>query len=385
MCLECLASDAQQATGRLDRRSMLAGVGSAAATLGLAACSSSSASAAARTGTAGHTPTGTAGTPSKLEIVLLGTYAGPPIQPHRTGISTALVVDGHTYLVDCGRASATQYVKSGLRLSDLDSILLTHLHADHVADYYNFFLLGGSIPNQRHDTLGGPVKIFGPAPAGGLPPKFGGGTTPIVAPQNPTPGTLTMTARCHEAYAYSSNVFARDMGVRDIRTRTDVHEIALPDLGATFRDRAPTMKPFPAMRDDHVTVTAILVPHGAVFPSFAFRFDTRYGSVTFSGDTTYSDNVITLAHGSDVLLHEAINLRGSSLPDTVRDHMLQSHVEVQKVGSIAQRAGVRHLILTHIGDLAHGTIDTDQWTRWARHGFGGKVTVGQDLHRFVLA
>jgi ribonuclease BN (tRNA processing enzyme) len=55
------------------------------------------------------------------------------------------------------------------------------------------------------------------------------------------------------------------------------------------------IKPFIVMKDDKVTVTATLVPHGPVFPAFAYRFDTKYGSVTFSGDTTKSTNLITLA------------------------------------------------------------------------------------------
>lgn len=381
MCSERSSGRGYSVAGALNRRSVLTGIGGAAATVGLAACGTSASSASAPTGAAA----GKTGGAAKLEIVLLGTFGGPPIQPDRTGISTALVVDGHTYLVDCGRAAATQYVKSGLRLSDLEAIFLTHLHADHIADYYDFFLLGGSIPNRHKDTLGGPVAVYGPGPAGGLSPKFGGGTAPTVAPDDPTPGTRMMTQRCHEAYAYSSNMFARDMGIRDIRTLTDVHEIDLPGVKATFRHRAPRMEPFTVMSDDRVTVSAVLVPHGPVFPSFAFRFDTDHGSVTFSGDTTYSDNLTTLAHGSDVLLHEAINLQGSKMPTTVREHMLESHVEVQKVGSIAQRAGVRHLILTHIGDMARRPIDAGQWTTWAQHGFDGKVTVGQDLHRFTLA
>ncbi|MER5391002.1 hypothetical protein [Saccharopolyspora sp. NPDC002686] len=70
-----------------------------------------------------------------------------------------------------------------------------------------------------------------------------------------------------------------------------------------FIDRA-------VMEDDRVKVSAVLVPHGPVFPSFAFRFDTAHGSVTFSGDATCTDNLVKLARGSDILVHEAINLRG---------------------------------------------------------------------------
>ncbi|WP_203721773.1 MBL fold metallo-hydrolase [Streptomyces coelicoflavus] len=101
-----------------------------------------------------------------LELVLLGTKAGPPVDPPR-GISSALVVDGATYVVDRGRSAVTQYIRAGPTLASRSGIFITHLHADHVADYYKFFLLGGSVPNQEGDRLTGPVPVHGPGPAGG--------------------------------------------------------------------------------------------------------------------------------------------------------------------------------------------------------------------------
>lgn len=385
MCTLC-GPDESVAGPRVSRRTMLAALGGAAALLGTAGC------AGAATGSDSTAPvallpeTGIGPADrAPLELVLLGTKAGPPIDPLRVGISTALVVDGATYVIDCGRSAATQYVRSGLTLDSLAGIFITHLHADHIADYYNFFLLGGSVPNQEGDALPGPIPVYGPGPAGGLPPKFGGGDAATVNPADPTPGIAALTAQCHDAYAYSTNVFLRDMGIRDIRTLTDVHEIAAPDVGASFENTAPAMKPFVVMEDERVKVTAILVPHGPVFPAFAFRFDTRHGSVTFSGDTTYTDNIVELAKGSDVLVHEAISVEGFEAPEVFLDHLLQSHVEVQKVGPIAQRAGAAKLVLTHISDLSGNPLDAGKWKAWAQAGYDGEVVVGDDLQRIRLA
>lgn len=323
---------------------------------------------------------------AKLELVLLGTRAGPPIDPYRMGISTALVVDGSTYLVDCGRGSVTQYVRAGLRLSALRSIFITHLHADHVADYYNYFLLSGSSPNSRGDAMPDHISVYGPGAAGGLPPTFGGGEAPTVSPARPTPGLVDLTNSCHDAHAYSHNVFLRDTGVRDARDLADVHEIDLPDIGADYENTAPEMEPFVVMEDNKVRVSAILVPHGPVFPSFAYRFDTRHGSVTFSGDTTYTPNIPRLARDTDVLVHEAISLEGvTGLPPAYINHQIESHVEVQKVGTIAAAAQARHLVLSHIGDGARNPLNPRQWARWAQHGYHGRVTVGDDLQRIRIA
>ncbi|GAA4479752.1 MBL fold metallo-hydrolase [Rhodococcus olei] len=370
----------------LPRRGFLGALGLGAVVASVAACASTDTPAAASVATAasGAAPEGF----GPLELVLLGTEAGPPVEPSAAGISTALVVDGVTYVIDCGRASLTQYVRSGLRLADLRSIFVTHLHADHVADYYNYFLLGGSGPNiQFRDVLSGPVGVYGPGPAGGLGPKFGGGEAPTISPENPTPGIAELTRKCHEAFAYSSNSFMRDTGVRDVRTLADVHEITLPAIGATFENTSPAMDPFVVMEDDRVKVSAVLVPHGPIFPAFAFRFDTAHGSVTFSGDTTYSENLVRLAQGSDVLVHEAVNVQGGEvrLPPAALDHMLQSHVEVQKVGEIAQRAGVPTLVISHLIDFVTTPIDRDRWKAWAREGYDGEVIVGEDLQRIRVS
>ena len=60
--------------------------------------------------------------------------------------------------------------------------------------------------------------------------------------------------------------------------------------------------------DRGVSVTATLVQHAPVFPAFGFRFDTPHGSVAFSGDTGPCDNVVRLADGADILVHEVIDV-----------------------------------------------------------------------------
>lgn len=390
MCASCDAGHsgdsgpAEQDVGAsfdFSRRSVLAGIGGVAAAFGVSACSSSKSPQVASSVVASGGP---AAPPQfKLAVVLLGTQAGPPIMADRTGISTALVVDGATYVIDCGRASATQFRRAGLAFSTMKNIFITHLHADHVADYYNFFMLGGGTDPHVNDGVTAPIQVYGPGPAGGLQPAFGGASVATAEPANPTPGLAELTHKCNEAFAYSNNVLMRDTGLQDISTIPVVHEIPLPNVGATYTNTAPHMAPFPVMSDDHVHVTATLVPHGPVFPSFAFRFDTEYGSVTISGDTTMSDNLIELAHGCDVLVHESVNTQGSQLPAAAQDHMMQSHTQVQQVGSIAQRAEAKKLVLSHIADF-NRALDPAQWQIWAKQGYNGDVVIGSDLQTITV-
>jgi hypothetical protein len=98
------------------------------------------------------------------------------------------------------------------------------------------------------------------------------------------------------------------------------------------------MDPFPVMSDDNVAVTATLVSHYNVYPAFGFRFDLKKAgkSVTFSGDTTKSDNLITLAQGTDILVHES----HFSLDDAFHhnifppNYLPASHTSAEQVGEV---------------------------------------------------
>ena len=100
-----------------------------------------------------------------------------------------------------------------------------------------------------------------------------------------------------------------------------------------------------AYEDDRVLVTTIENTH---FPEWAkeqmphralsYRFDTDDRSIVFSGDTTYSENLVKLAQGADIFVCETIELvdqpsewfdqrnRGRwSLPGCYREGYLGTH------------------------------------------------------------
>jgi ribonuclease BN (tRNA processing enzyme) len=133
-------------------------------------------------------------------------------------------------VVDAGRSAVTQYLRAGVEFKSLDSIFITHLHADHIADYYNFFFVGGSVTNDSGDNLAGPVHVYGPGSAGALPPPVTVGA-PTVNPAAPTPGITELTQRLTEGYAYSHNIFIRETDVRDVNTLIDAHDVTIPPVG----------------------------------------------------------------------------------------------------------------------------------------------------------
>ncbi|WP_419817844.1 MBL fold metallo-hydrolase [Glaciibacter flavus] len=340
--------------------------------------------------------------PKGTVLTLLGTAGGPQAEYGRTGTSSVLTVDGYNYLVDAGRASVTQYLNSGLQFFQLAAMFMTHLHADHLADYYNYFLLEGGQANAEGDRLNldrkTQLQVFGPGSAGALPVTKN--SFPTIAPQAPVPGIKDLTERLNEGYAYSYNLFMRGDGTQDIRLVQKINEIEIPaSAGASSTNTAPLMDPFKIYEDSRVSVSAILVPHGAVFPTFAYRFDTAHGAVVFSGDTSApgftpaTNNIVKIAQGADILVHEVINWEVISAAATLRhedtssaffQHLKTSHTSTSEVAKVAQAAGVPQLVLTHLIPSNPLLISDAVWKAQCSVGYSGRVHVGNDRDQIPL-
>ncbi|HPB31086.1 MAG TPA: MBL fold metallo-hydrolase, partial [Candidatus Sumerlaeota bacterium] len=149
----------------------------------------------------------------------------------------------------------------------------------------------------------------------------------------------------------------------------------------------PDMEPIFVYGDSLVSVTAILVNHGPVYPAFAFRFDTPDGSVVFSGDTGYPcTNLIRLAQDADVLVHEVIdpgfidNLFPQPIPDQYKPlkfHLESAHTMINDVGKHATEANVKTLVLNHI---VPGNTPKARLMEAGRN-FSGRMMIGSDLMR----
>lgn len=323
-------------------------------------------------------------------IVTLGTAGGPrwwrgEHASRRTGIATAVVVGDAVYLVDCGHGVGRRMSEAGLEIRDLRAIFLTHLHSDHTVDLASLAIFG---LYELLDRRGDPVRILGPGNRGALPPLSPRATVPPVpvAPDCPTPGTREMFETLMRAHATDLN----DRIIDSLRPSPfelfEAGDIVIPATVGYDPNGNPTpdMEPFEIFRDELVTVSAILVEHPPIAPAFGLRFDTAEGSVTFSGDTAYTPNMVRLARDTDLLLHEAIDfgyverLYGDKTDDgsrAARDHHYKSHTSVADAARVAQEAGVHQLALHH---LVPGTAPDAVW-RQAQQYFDGIFHVPDDL------
>jgi ribonuclease BN (tRNA processing enzyme) len=277
---------------------------------------------------------------AKSRLILLGTAGGPTPKLTRAAPANAVVVNGQTYVVDCGNGVARQLVLAGLKLGSIRAVFVTHHHSDHDGDYGNLLSIAWA------SDLAHPVDTYGPPPL------------------------KRMTAQFTAMNRVDLEVRQHDEGRPPFAGLVRPHEVSASGL---------------VMRDANVRVTTAVVDHGMIKPALAYRFDCPDRSIVFSGDTRPSDNLIALARGADILVHEVMYLPAiealiAAEPNaaTLRRHLLASHTTTAQVGRVATAAGVKTLVLTHF--VPGGAPIPDQvWENAVRPHFAGRIVVGRDL------
>jgi ribonuclease BN (tRNA processing enzyme) len=203
-----------------------------------------------------------------------------------------------------------------------------------------------------------------------------------ISPGLPFPGSRDLVDHILAGYAYHFNVMPLDTYMPDAGSLVEAIDIATPP-----RTEGVAQVPVVVFEDSVVRVSAIAVTHGCAFPALGYRFDTVDGAVVFSGDTTVNADLIALAQGADILVHQVADLAfleklGASPAELER--MAAALTDVTQVGSVAERARVHQLILNHYIPAAPDAITNTEWEERASQGFSGKTTAGGDGFRTVL-
>ena len=121
---------------------------------------------------------------------------------------------------------------------------------------------------------------------------------------------------------------------------------------------------------DSFTVQSIPVEHSR--ESIAYKITGAGGqSVVYSGDTDFSENLVTLARDVDLLICE------SALPDDLKT---EGHLTPSIAGEIATRANVRKLVLTHF----YPECDQVNIEKECRQTYDGPLVLAEDLMRIKL-
>jgi len=280
--------------------------------------------------------------PQKTRLILLGTGGGPRVtRGGRSKPATLIVVKGVPYVIDCGEGVAQQLVEAGMQLNSLRNVLITHHHSDHNLDF------GNLIYDAWVTGLSMPVDAYGPPPL------------------------KAMVAAYQQLNKFDIETRIADEGRPDLRKMIHVHEFTRPGL---------------VLQNADVKVTSTRVRHPPITQAYAYRFDAADRSIVISGDTAYSPELIELARGADVLVHEVMDPAGietiiGRLPNatTLRQHLMASHTLVEEVGKVAAAAGVKTVVLSHLVPADDMSITDAMWAAGVRKYFSGQIIVGRDL------
>lgn len=277
--------------------------------------------------------------PDSSAVVLLGT-GGPFPDPRASGPATAVTVGDRVFLFDAGPGVERQLRAAHLPIKGVTALFVTHLHSDHTLGYPDLIFTSWVMGR------GTPLAVFGP------------------------PGLRAMTDHILAAYA------------EDIRIRTAGLEHERP---GGWRVRVTEIRPGVVYDSGGVRVTAFPVSHGSWRYAFGYRIDTPHRSVVISGDTNPNEELVRIASGADVLVHEVypeVRLAAEERPggeDWPR-YMRSFHTSDRELGALAARIRPGLLVLTHI--VRMGGTDEELVAGVREGGFQGKTVVGKDLARY---
>ncbi len=254
-----------------------------------------------------------------LEVVVLG--SGTCV-PSRERSSCALLVQtaGRRFLLDAGPGTLRRLAEAEVAIDDLTAVCVSHLHPDHTADLVPLLFATRYNPEGRRTA---PLHLVGGR------------------------GFADFYARLKGAYGDWI-----DPGPG----RLELLEVAVE------RPDALTLEGI-ALR----TAPTVHTPQ-----SVAFRLQSPGGcSIVYSGDTDWSEALVDLAAGADLLVCEAAFPEGRKVA---------GHLTPALAGGIAARAGVRRLMLIHF----YPACEAADIAAECRRSWTGPLLLARDLLRISL-
>lgn len=246
------------------------------------------------------------------KLVILGTSDAVPDEQH-DNTHMLLLGDERRVLIDCASNPVMRLRKIGVDPNSITDIIMTHFHPDHVSGVplllMNMWLLG-------RDKL---LNLYG----------------------------LEHTVRLMEQF-----LDAFEWG-RWLEYPVEIKRL---------RDKKMT----PVLESIDFKITSFPVTHFVPTIGLRFEFPKSGKVLAYTCDTAPTANVIWLAKGADILLHEA---SGASA----------GHSSAAQAGEMARQAKVKKLFLIH---YPTGDYDPKILIKEAAENYDGPIALAEDFMEF---
>ena len=255
----------------------------------------------------------------EMSVTILGSGTCVP-SLKRSSCSILMKIRDKFLLFDSGAGTMHKLLENGVEIFDVSFVFYSHFHPDHTAELVPF-LFANKYPDGSRRKI---------------------------------PLTLMAGKGFAKFYDNLKNVYGHW-----IELAPDL--LTIVELDNTGHD----MREF-----DDFKVESLPVDHNP--ESIAYRITSSGGiSMVYSGDTDFSENLVTLSKDADLLICE------SALPDELK---VKGHLTPSLAGEIADRANVRKLILTHF----YPECDQVDIEKECRKTYSGPLLLAEDLMQINL-
>lgn len=271
-----------------------------------------------------------------LNVTLLGTGTPQPLL-ERFGPSILIQAGSETVLFDAGRGCLQRLRQLNVSYAKIDALFLTHLHSDHVVGLPDLWLTGWLVSERST-----PLDVYGPA------------------------GTNEMIAYLQKAFAFDIKIRVGDDKKFALGGKLTPKEI---EQGTIYEKNG-------------VRVIAFRVDHHPDIPAFGYRIEYNGHAAVLSGDTRYSENLISFAKGADLLVHEVV-----IAPDTVskadpKYPVFAHHTTIEQAANVFTKVKPKVAAYSHI--VKPFGRNEEELVNRTKAIYPGLVVIGEDLMRFSI-
>lgn len=252
-----------------------------------------------------------------MKLTVIGSGSCVVKQNHRASSAYILETGENLLMIDTGTGSTRNLEKNGYSVDELDAVVNTHRHPDHISDLVPMIQdkVVRSFSREEPD-----LSLYGP--------------------------------EGHRKY------------IED-RMRHEMVESpdSMDDFGFeldidTVEESQQILKGI-----EMSSIEALHGPEG--FTCLSLRFDISGKSLVFTGDTGYNPELESFAAQADIMVADC------SKPG---DEEVKGHMNVMECARLASEAGIDHLVLSHL----YPEAEKSDLEKQASGVFFGKITVAKD-------